>query len=72
MGKKILRKRKRKGLSEYTVRGCPCTKNYSQWCYSLCEPVNGKGFCGRIAPHALTSRIQEGIRKHNEIKDSSP
>lgn len=22
------------------------------WCYMMCEPVDGRGLCGRQAPHA--------------------
>ncbi len=33
----------------------------------MCEPdVDGHGHCGRIAPHALTGRIQAGILEYNK------
>jgi hypothetical protein len=52
----------RKGLKEYTYLGCPLTKNRSAWCFRLCIPnAFGNGNCGRIAPHSLTSRIQQSI-----------
>jgi uncharacterized protein (TIGR00369 family) len=55
------------GLREYTYLGCPLTRNHSPWCFRLCEPdVEGHGHCGRIAPHALTGRIQAGIQEYNK------
>jgi len=51
-----------KGLKEYTYLGCPLTKNRSAWCFRLCTPnAFGNGHCGRVAPHSLTSRIQQSI-----------
>jgi hypothetical protein len=51
-----------KGLKEYTYLGCPLTKNRSAWCFRLCTPNTiGNGRCGRVAPHSLTSRIQQSI-----------
>jgi len=50
------------GLKEYTYLGCPLTHNRSAWCFHLCIPDTiGNGHCGRIAPHSLTSRIQQSI-----------
>jgi uncharacterized protein (TIGR00369 family) len=55
------------GLKEYTYLGCPLTRNRSPWCFRLCAPdVEGHGHCGRIAPHALTGRIQAGILEYNK------
>ncbi len=45
------------------------TKSSSKWCYAMCEPVKGLGFCGRIAPHGLEKRTQRAIRLHNEKKE---
>ena len=42
--------------------GCPLTKSRTPWCYGLCDPVEGKGACGRVAPHALTGRTDRAIR----------
>jgi hypothetical protein len=51
-----------KGLKDYTYLGCPLTNNRTPWCFRLCVPdVSGNGNCGRIAPHSLTSRIQQSI-----------
>jgi len=50
------------GLKEYTYLGCPLTRNRSAWCFRICIPDSfGSGTCGRIAPHSLTSRIQQSI-----------
>ncbi len=55
------------GLKEYTYLGCPLTRNRSPWCFRLCTPdTEGHGHCGRIAPHALTGRIQAGILEYNK------
>ena len=68
----VKKKKKRRvktsaGLREYTYLGCPLTRNHSPWCFRLCEPdVEGHGHCGRIAPHALTGRIQAGILAYNK------
>lgn len=52
----------RTGFKEYTYLGCPLTKNRSPWCFRTCKPnVDGTGLCGRVAPHAFKSRIQQGI-----------
>jgi acyl-coenzyme A thioesterase PaaI-like protein len=56
-----------RGIKKYTYLGCPLTRNRSAWCYRLCTPnVNGRGRCGRIAPHSMKSRIQLGIEAHNK------
>jgi hypothetical protein len=50
------------GIKEYTYLGCPLTNNRSAWCFRICMPDTlGNGHCGRIAPHSLTSRIQQSI-----------
>ena len=77
MAKRLGKQRK---LPEYTSRGCNLTKNDSKWCNRMCTPdPNGYGTCGRIAPHALTSRLQAAIKEFNlknygtekvEIKDA--
>jgi len=65
-------KRKRKirtssGVKEYTYLGCPLTSNRSAWCFRICEPdTEGHGHCGRLAPHSMKSRIQQGIEDHEK------
>lgn len=41
--------------------GCPRTKNRTPWCFGMCTPVDGKGECGRIAPHSLRGRTDKAI-----------
>ncbi len=56
-----------KGIKEYTYLGCPLTLSNSAWCYRMCDPDSeGKGRCGRIAPHTLKSYIQTSIEEHNK------
>jgi acyl-coenzyme A thioesterase PaaI-like protein len=65
MGKRKIRTKK--GIKEYTYLGCPLTLNRSPWCFRLCSPdIDGCGQCGRIAPHSIKSRIQQGIADHNK------
>lgn len=62
----------RKALKNYTYLGCPMTKNRSAWCFRLCIPdSDGTGFCGRVAPHGITSRIQQGIEDFSKTQDES-
>jgi len=44
--------------------GCPLTRNRSPWCFQICEPKDGNGQCGRVAPHALIGRTQAAILSH--------
>jgi len=56
-----------KGVREYTYLGCPLTRNRSAWCFRLCSPDDdGHGHCGRIAPHGIKGRTQQGIEKYNK------
>jgi len=57
-------KRTRSRIPEYTCLGCPLTKSHSLWCHRLCVPRDGIGFCGRVAPHAVSGRTAEAILKH--------
>jgi hypothetical protein len=37
----------------YTVLHCRAGGRHQVgWCYMMCEPVDGRGLCGRQAPHA--------------------
>jgi acyl-coenzyme A thioesterase PaaI-like protein len=55
-----------KGLKEYTCLGCPLTRNRTAWCFRLCTPDSeGKGRCGRLAPHSLKGNTQLSIEHHN-------
>ena len=69
--KVIKRVKIRRDLREYTYLGCFLTNNRSPWCFRMCQPnADGKGLCGRVAPHGFKSRIQLGIedfkKKHAE------
>ncbi|NCO43395.1 MAG: hypothetical protein COZ06_28850 [Armatimonadetes bacterium CG_4_10_14_3_um_filter_66_18] len=56
-----------KRVKPYTYLGCPLTRNRSPWCFRLCGPdAEGKGRCGRLAPHTLKGRTQLSIEKHNK------
>jgi hypothetical protein len=68
-GKTIRTVRTKKGVREYYWVGCPLTKNRAAWCFRLCDPdAEGKGQCGRLAPHGLRSRTQRAIAEHNRQK----
>jgi hypothetical protein len=42
--------------------GCPRTKNRSNWCHAWCAPnLEGRGDCGRLAPHGMLGRTQIAI-----------
>jgi len=59
--------RPRNGLKDYTYLGCPLTSNQSAWCFRLCRPdTEGHGRCGRLAPHSMKSRIQQGIEDYGK------
>ena len=64
MASRRLVKRVRSRVPEYTCLGCPLTKSHSLWCHRLCVPKEGIGFCGRVAPHAVTGRTQEAILRY--------
>lgn len=52
-------------IKDYTYLGCPLTSNQSAWCFRLCRPdTEGHGRCGRLAPHGMKSRIQQGIEDY--------
>jgi acyl-coenzyme A thioesterase PaaI-like protein len=55
----------KKGVKKYTYLGCVMTRNRSAWCYRLCPPdAEGRGRCGRVAPHSFMGRTQIAIAKH--------
>lgn len=55
-----------KGIREYTYLGCPLTRNRSAWCFRICVPdKEGRGQCGRVAPHGLKGRTQLAIEGQN-------
>jgi hypothetical protein len=64
MAKRRVVRRSKRGVPEYTVLGCPLTKNHALWCHRLCVPKDGIGLCGRIAPHTVAGRTQMAIMKY--------
>ncbi len=70
MGEKTIRTvRTKRGVREYYWVGCPLTKNRTAWCFRICDPdAEGKGQCGRLAPHGLKGRTQRAIADHNAKK----
>ena len=58
------RDNKRRKLPEFRVRRCPMVGHQASWCRFLCEPISGRGLCGRTAPHGLKSRYQEAILEY--------
>lgn len=46
--------------------GCPRTKNRSNWCHAWCVPKDGRGDCGRLAPHGLLGRTQLAILRQKD------
>ena len=59
--RKDVTKRKRRGLRAYTVVRCPMNGQQVGGCRGLCEPVDQRGLCGRVAPHGIQGRTQLAI-----------
>ncbi len=55
----------RKLKRTFTTLGCPMAHGRATWCRGLCEPIDGMGVCGRLAPHALVGRTQRAIAEYN-------
>jgi hypothetical protein len=53
--------RPRKSLPPYITLRCVVAGHQVTWCKGLCEPLNGRGACGRLAPHSLKSTHQLAI-----------
>jgi hypothetical protein len=34
------------------------------WCFRMCEPVDGRGLCGRVAPHSFKGYAREVLEKY--------
>jgi acyl-coenzyme A thioesterase PaaI-like protein len=64
--------RTKRGIRAYTYLGCPLTRDRTAWCFRLCVPdAQGKGQCGRIAPHGLKGRTQLAIEGHRKQRQST-
>ncbi|MCP4704301.1 MAG: hypothetical protein GY865_06805 [candidate division Zixibacteria bacterium] len=71
--RKVLKQVKvKRTLKDYTYLGCALTNNRSPWCFRMCKlNADGTGFCGRLAPHGLKSRIQQGIEDYKKKQADS-
>lgn len=58
--------RKQPSLRTYTVIRCPFNGHQVSFCRGLCQPIEGKGHCGRLAPHAMIGRHQAAIARYAE------
>jgi len=60
--------RKRTSIRErpFSTLTCPLNGHQVSWCRELCEPVDERGQCGRLAPHAMLGRTQLAIATYNE------
>jgi len=57
-------RRRRATFRTYTIIECPYNGHQVSFCRGLCEPVEGKGHCGRLAPHAMIGRTQAAIASY--------
>jgi hypothetical protein len=64
--KQVRTKRRSRGLRSGTVVRCPLAGHQVGWCRGLCEPVDTKGLCGRVAPHSLQGRTQRAIAAYQK------
>lgn len=53
--------RRARGLPLYTVATCPHNGHQVGMCRQVCTPIDGRGTCGRPAPHGLKGRTQLAI-----------
>jgi hypothetical protein len=58
-----------KKLPEFRTLRCPMVGHQASWCRFLCKPIQGRGLCGRRAPHGLKSRWREAIRRYNRVAE---
>jgi len=54
-----------------TVVRCPLAGHQVGWCRRLCDPIENRGLCGRVAPHALQGRTQLAIAAQ-QARDAEP
>jgi hypothetical protein len=65
----LVLKRSEKKLPKYTYLGCVITRHRAASCRRICVPIDGIGACGRLAPHAMVSRIQAAIAAQQAESD---
>jgi len=65
IGEMKTRRRKRR-IQQDTFSGCPLTHHHTRRCLRICRPgEQGKGSCGRIAPHSVKGRFQQAVLDYN-------
>ena len=64
-------KRKKGRVPPFTTLRCPMVGLQVSWCRFLCKPIEGRGLCGRRAPHGLISRHREAIRNYKKNMENS-
>lgn len=60
------RRKPRRPIRPYTTLHCVAARNQVGWCRGLCNPLDGRGACGRVAPHSLLGRTQTAILNYRE------
>ena len=65
------RQRPRKPLPPYITLRCVVAGHQVTWCKGLCEPIDGRGTCGRLAPHSLKSATQLAIAAYNRRNEAA-
>ena len=66
--KSLLGPKRNRRLPAFTVLRCPMVGHQASWCRGLCRPLEGRGICGRLAPHAMLDRTQRAILRHNALR----
>lgn len=61
-----MEKKKSRKVPPFRTLRCPMVGHQATWCRLLCTPIDGRGLCGRPAPHHLRGRTQEAIRRYKE------
>ncbi|MCU0305969.1 MAG: hypothetical protein MUC56_18090 [Thermoanaerobaculales bacterium] len=59
------RNRSGRPLPQYLTLACPRYGHRITWCRQICTPIGLRGECGRLAPHAMTSKTQAAIAAYN-------
>ena len=62
--------RRNRGFVAERMPTCPLNGHQVSWCRMLCQPVDGHGQCGRLAPHAMIGRTQAAIRAFKDVAAS--
>jgi len=59
-------RRRKRHIQRDAFGGCPLTHHHTRRCLRICRPGDqGKGACGRIAPHSVKGRFQQAILDYN-------